>query len=369
MSKSEASVLQPKSIRQKRILDIAAKNPNATVDEIADRVPSATVDHVNRVFDQYGDPAAGNTGKTDVTPVEQSNRSSANDEHANAGSQDGERLTTEQPSESSSVSESNDEDTMEHIEEDGNTSGADRPAGTETTSTIVGETQSPHEETIESDDAESAADISTPPSPDDLTQKERETLRAICYEPTATQKQIADMLDVSRATVSNRVNAIPGFDWAARQAFVDEVFDGELVIHSESTATSTEKRLQTDRTERLANGEIKRMSEERPSDSNPETPPDAADEPTESAASDANITSSAAAENTGHGSEEPIVEEIETIAVRLDTIEKKLETIEPAASHSPFDDAEMMHKIITACMHSERVSEDEELELLKTLLD
>ncbi|WP_161625153.1 MarR family transcriptional regulator [Halosimplex carlsbadense] len=60
-----------------------------------------------------------------------------------------------------------------------------------------------------------------------LTDKQWETLRAVHREPTATQEEIAATLDVTRATVSKRVNEIEGFDWTNRRAFVKRLFDEE----------------------------------------------------------------------------------------------------------------------------------------------
>jgi len=71
MSKSESSSIQPKSIRQKQILNVAAENPGATLAEIAEQVPSVSTDHVDRVLDQYGDPAADTTETTDNPSVTQ----------------------------------------------------------------------------------------------------------------------------------------------------------------------------------------------------------------------------------------------------------------------------------------------------------
>lgn len=57
MSKSDSTVTLPKSMRHKRILDVAAENPDASLAELADGVPSATVDLVENILEEYGDPA------------------------------------------------------------------------------------------------------------------------------------------------------------------------------------------------------------------------------------------------------------------------------------------------------------------------
>lgn len=55
----------PKSIRHKRILDVAEDNPNASIEEIAAEISSVTADTVENVLDEYGDPADAN----EVTPT------------------------------------------------------------------------------------------------------------------------------------------------------------------------------------------------------------------------------------------------------------------------------------------------------------
>lgn len=47
----------PKSMRHKRILDVAEANPDAPLQELAAEIPSATPDLVERVLDEHGDPA------------------------------------------------------------------------------------------------------------------------------------------------------------------------------------------------------------------------------------------------------------------------------------------------------------------------
>lgn len=62
---------------------------------------------------------------------------------------------------------------------------------------------------------------------DDLTEKQRETLRQIYKHPTASQRDIASMLDVSQTAVYNRLQAIEGFEWADRWKFVNTLYDGD----------------------------------------------------------------------------------------------------------------------------------------------
>lgn len=63
------------------------------------------------------------------------------------------------------------------------------------------------------------------PDPADLSERQWETLRAIRDHPTASQRELADVLNLSGATVSNRANSIEGFDWADRQTFAEVMLD------------------------------------------------------------------------------------------------------------------------------------------------
>ena len=158
---SEAS--QPRALIHKKILDTAQSNPTASTEEIATEVSAASVELVEQVLQEYGDPAA-----EDDQPVESDKQDAVGD-------------ATPEP-------------------EDG-----------ETEPRLSGETGP-------SEDGE-VVDLGA------LDEKQRETLRAIHRQPTATQAEIADALDVSRATIPKRVNDIPGFDWPSRQAFVETLFE------------------------------------------------------------------------------------------------------------------------------------------------
>jgi hypothetical protein len=48
----------PRSVRHKRVLDIAEESPDASCEEIAEEIPSITAEYVERVLDEYGDPAS-----------------------------------------------------------------------------------------------------------------------------------------------------------------------------------------------------------------------------------------------------------------------------------------------------------------------
>lgn len=217
MSKLESKDLSPKSIRQKQILDKAEENPDASITEIAEEIPSATEDLVERVLDQHGDPAAS-------------------------------------------------EDT--------------------------------------------AAEPSYP-SPDEISDKQLETLEAIAAQPDASQRDLAETLDVTAATVSARVNDLPGFDWDERREFVKAVLDIESLPYEDASPT-------TDDTDGLQDS-------------------------------------------------------IAALADQIDALERKLEASDDAdretESTTVFEDPELVHKVVHACLESDSISKDEELRILDALLD
>lgn len=133
----------PRAVIHRQILDSASSKPEASLEELASEVAGASTDLVERVLEEYGDPAR------------------------------------------------------------------DEPPGASTT------------------EDEPMTDDARLPSVADLTEKERETLRAIAARPGATQGELADALGVSRATVNKRLNDIEGFEWKDRRAFVASVFGDE----------------------------------------------------------------------------------------------------------------------------------------------
>lgn len=227
VNESEDQPTGPPSIRQKQILDVAADNPDAPMEDLANEIPSATTELVERVLEEYGDPA---DGKPEESPEE----------------------------------------------------------------------------------ADSATDESITPGLNDLSPKQREVLRAIYERPTAPQRELADALDVSGSTVSNRVNSIEGFHWDNREAFVETMFETDP-----KTTTVT--------------------------------PPMA---------------------SNGTGSK--VV--IDQLTDRLTTVEQQLADLtnadadESRAAFDEFADLKLTHKIAHACLTSDAITEDEELQIMKALL-
>jgi hypothetical protein len=58
---------QPRAVVHRNILDVAEAEPDASIEGIAQRVSGATVPLVERVLENYGDPAGATAGDADAT--------------------------------------------------------------------------------------------------------------------------------------------------------------------------------------------------------------------------------------------------------------------------------------------------------------
>lgn len=157
---------EPRALIHRKVLDAAAANPSASPEALATEVDGASTTFVEQILDEFGDPANGDSG---------------------------DRVAGTDSSESRGTS----------IESDDSSGGPDGP------------------ETPDRDESGSGDDVLDESS---LSGRQRATLRAIYEDPTATQDEIANRLGKSRATVSKRVNDLPGFEWKSRRDFVEVLF-------------------------------------------------------------------------------------------------------------------------------------------------
>ncbi len=245
MSHAAVDSTKPRAMIHKKILDAASEQPDASLDDIAAQVTSANTDLVERVLDEYGDPAN--------TPPE-------------------------------------------------------------------------NEESNPSDSPE-------PPSGSEITEKQRQTLAVITEHPDASQQEIADLLDVSAPTVSRRVNTIADFDWSDRHSIATAILDSTPAPDTDIPDT------------------------ERPGDQDSETPPgpnDASPPATDTPSMSQNATTR---------------EPLEELADRITALEQRFETTTETPTKAPFGgDAELLHKVIHACMEAETITQDEELQIIEQLL-
>jgi transcriptional regulator with XRE-family HTH domain len=277
MSKTWDSSGEPRAVIHKRILDVAGDNPDASLADIAAEISGANADLVDRVLSKYGDPGETELQNTDT-------------EMSHNGQQSGERAQKDaQPDETS-------------------------------------------------DDAGQVEPVT---DPDDLTEKQLQTVRAVYEETDATQGDIADRLGVTPATVSRRLGDIPGFEWSDRAAFTETLFDGTEYEGDASAADVTET----------------------------EEPESTGNEADSEATADETVSDD---ESAGHDSDSSTDEDrtepaLDSLEARLATVEEMLDS-DTDTSERPIR-RELAHKVVHAAMESERISEEEELEVIAGLLD
>lgn len=247
----------PRAVVHKNILDAAESNPDASIETLTSFVSGASVALVERVLEEYGDPAAPSESVTDdESPSAQSPQETPVQEH------------------SSSMSNASNQDAVE-----------------------------------------SDAELNS------VTAKQREILEAIRSNPDATQQEIAEAVDSSQATVSNHLRSVPGFDWQTRREFVDTMTDDET--HRSGTDEAGEDDVTDDETHRSA-----------------------ADE-----AGDDAMTPALRA----------VAEQVEALEARV--------AEQSCPDSAPFDDVALASKVIHACIESETISQDEELEIIESIID
>lgn len=192
------------------------------------------------------------------------------------------------------------------------------------------------------------------PAPADLSSTERETLQAIQQHPAASQRDLAEKLGVTASTVSNRVNGIDGFDWANREAFANTVLNDD---EAESATVSNETESQASETHPPESTDISDKADDRVSASDA-GPADGDRSPTE-------VETAAGEVNTTLTTFQSTVEDL---SAQLAELEGQVETVTDGGSQEPFQDPDLVHKVVHACMDSDKISEEEELRILDSLL-
>lgn len=242
----------PRAIIHQNILEAARDDPDASLEELAAQVSGATIDLVERVLEQYGDPMDdGNPGDESVLSM---------------GDFDGIPIS-------------------------------------------------------------------------ELTETQRETLEVIAANPEATQREIGSMLGISGPSVNRRVSSIPGFEWSNRAAIVEQLFDPDVGM-----STSMEK---------FENGNT--TGDEK-----------SGEEPTNEQEDPPTLDTGARPELTAE-----MLTEIES---RLDQIDARLSKVEERNSEgtprsSPFTDSTLVHKVVHACLESDRITEEEEVRILDEIIN
>lgn len=310
--------LMPKAIVHVKILDAAKSDPEASIQGIADEVDGASLELVERVLEKYGDPGGTGSesgiGNLDECGGEM-NESQPDNHHeieqamdtdqtgptptTTESASEGDRASTDDAKQSIAETGSRDDrGTESDIVDVASDSGVVDERGT--TDTTREQTATGNEETAEEPSNERSL-----PDSEQLTSKQLDVLRAIGQRPHATQSELADQFDVSRATISQRVNAIDGFDWTERQEFVQAMFDGDEKV--------------------------------------PEN-------------------------NSQFGTSDELVADVDDLVERIDALERRLEET-AAAGESTFEDPATVGTIIRACIDSNTVPEDAEEEIIVKLIE
>lgn len=169
------------------------------------------------------------------------------------------------------------------------------------------ETQGPPGPTESEPGPSGGDDTRTPPADQEFSDAQLEILRAVHANPTASQRTLAESIGLSAATISKRATAIEGLEWEDREAFVRNLFEAKPeLLEPEDTAASE----------------------------NPEN-------------LDAEIT---------------------RLGAQLERMAERLERIETTRTQPDcFEDPELAHKVIHACMESQSFSTDEELAVISTI--
>ncbi|PSP65673.1 hypothetical protein BRC79_08480 [Halobacteriales archaeon QH_8_67_27] len=286
MSRADRSGDQPRAMIHRRILDVAASEPDASLAAIADEVSGASADLVERVLDEYGDPGS-------------------------------------------------EPDTQAEDDQSMNTTNATESGTEQTTPDGATATQS-----ASSDDSPTHS----------LSEKQRRTLRALYEQPEASQGDLADELDVTRATVSRRLNAIPGFEWSDRRAFAESVFGSDETGSETASATA-------DGPEGITSEPGSDVEEP---DATNEAGSTAEPDPVDRAALDAVESRVAALEDRLASIESAVTDDADGPDESAGTggSDGAASTLSP----------ELTHKVAHACMESDRLTADEELDVLRALM-
>lgn len=310
----------PRSMRHKQVLDVAEEHPNASFEELASMVPSATADLVEHIFAEYGDPADDSFGA--AADAETSTPESA------------ERTATEQT--------------------------PDQPSGQES---VDGQSKDMPDTT--SDDAEQTSQL---PAVDELTEKQIAVLQLIRETPAATQRELGGKLGVSAAAVSTRVNGIDGFDWSDRLDCATAILPDEAEpVVSRPAESSAPQAGEADTDTQVESTEGTAIK----SDGGQMTTETAT--PDETGADTEVDLSSNGANDQEQALDGTIAELCERVTELENRLDERTETGSPSVEQPSeavnlFDDPALVQKVAHACLCDDAITETEERQILQALL-
>ena len=318
----------PRAVLHKKILDAAQQRPDASMKELADDISGATTSIVRRVLQQYGDPGA----ETEM------------DEQ---GEEVGGTVATDDLSQEDEPTDEEDDSTNAMNGAHSKNSAAKKSDQTEDsdsssdTVTFRAEQADYNPDSDETTDQTTQREKHSVPNISELTEKQRETLESIQEKPTATQAELAEELGIASATINQRVNSIDGFDWSDRHTFIETLFSNGETTTSEPQETTVE---------------------------------DVSNSPTSATTETTMVNSNMKDERNSIDGVNPdsSTEQYENISGRIDELCSQIETleqqIETKSSSTGFSDPELAHKVVHACMKSDNITDEEEIQILKNIL-
>lgn len=315
------------------------------MEAIADEIGGASTELVERVLERYGDPAGDEPAGVDEPDgvgehaseaiedevrarSDRSDRGDRGDRNGESGRDD--RNGTDELSEPGATGSSDVRD-VEEVDPDG--------SGSSTSTRAASGPDSDSDAMANGDGRDGGPDA-------DLTEGQLRALRLVAADPEASQREIAEEFDVTRATISRWLNDIEGFEWARRRE------DAALILNGDGGEGSVDR----------AEPGI---------------------EASGAGSVPATVSGTPPAENERSGE----------LGRRLDAVEQRLDGLEAGAatraepgrepetraeperepetgagSAASGIDPELAHRVVHACMNSDRITEEEELRLLRTLM-
>ncbi|AEH38949.1 MarR family transcriptional regulator [Halopiger xanaduensis] len=359
---------------------------------IAEEVSGATTELVEKVLEEYGDPGQSAADDRDepIDVEESSDESGVSDDES------------DEPTVGGTLSESNDDpsDDSVSLEFDSSRATADRGSSSDDSAAPSSGAASPlanDDEQAAVDDAESDGETATEtdsetdpddsdgsdgsdvPDPASFTEAQLETLRAVHERPDATQAELASMFGITSASVSQRVNSIDGFEWDDRRAFTAALFDDGESDADESGAESGDRgaTVADSRPRVTDSGSTEASSESEVVESDAESALECEAVRPEPSENDRACT-------------DAIADRLAAVTARVDRLEQQIadrtqsaaepvsqptdETVSESVSQptdetvSALADPELAHKVVHACMKSDRISEDEELRIIRSMM-
>ena len=294
----------PRAVVHKKILDSAEANPNGSITELAETVIGASPDLVERVLDEYGDPATEQERSDEI--AHETNADSAESATEPMGD-DATIVTTkvaqtEVPDTEPTSPDTTDADTEAAQTEVPATELTDDDATTEVAQMEVSDTEPTDKDTT---DANAEVARNEEPDKEEITEDQRAILRRIQEHPTKTQREIASGFEVSTSTINKRLNSIPGFDWGRRTELAAAMLDNN---HS----------------------------------SQDEQIPD-------------------------HATLSELTEQVQTLTEQVEALQNDRDS-ECDSDQSPFGDPDLACKIARECIRSEDITAEEEHQILKGLI-